>query len=70
MDPTSLETWKQQWAAFWSAPYIILPFVVASFGAAWWLRGNTKEGEIAGLEREISAKDERLKLADDKTAAV
>jgi hypothetical protein len=70
MNPTSLETWKQQWTAFWSAPYIILPFIVASFLAAWWFRGKTKEGEIAGLERQISAKDERLELAKDQTAAV
>jgi hypothetical protein len=54
---------------FLERPYIILPFIVASFGAAWWLRGNTKEGEIAGLKTQMDALREQLKLAADQTAA-
>jgi hypothetical protein len=66
MDP---DAWKQQWTAFWSAPYIMLPFIGASFWSAWWLRGRTSEGEIAGLKAQMSAKDERLSLGVDKLAA-
>jgi hypothetical protein len=69
MNPFDSETWKQQWTAFWSAPYIILPFIMVSLWAAWWFRGRTSEGEIAGLEREISALNERLRLAADLVAA-
>jgi hypothetical protein len=65
MDPSNLETWKQQWTIFWSAPYIILPLIVVSLWVAWWFRGRTKEGEIAGLKAQMSVKDERLSFAVD-----
>jgi hypothetical protein len=76
MDVTSPEMWKQEWMAFTSAPYIILPFIVAGWLAGLWFRGRTTEGEIAGLKREISVHDReisvwelRLKLATDLVAA-
>jgi hypothetical protein len=63
MDVTTPEMWKQEWLAFASAPYIILPFIVAGWLAGLWFRGRTTEGEIAGLKREISVMERRLELA-------
>lgn len=76
MDITNPEMWKQEWTAFSSAPYIILPFIVAGWLAAWWFRGRTSEGEtaglkeqIAGLKEQIATWDQRLKLATESVAA-
>jgi hypothetical protein len=75
MDVTNPEMWKQEWTAFASAPYIILPFIVAGWLAGLWFRGRATEGEIAGLKSEISVHDReisvwelRLKLATDSVA--
>jgi hypothetical protein len=69
MDVTNLDIWKQEWAAFSSAPYIILPFIVLGWVAAWWFRGRTTEGNIASLREQIATWDLRLKHATDLVAA-
>ena len=51
------ETWKQQWAAFLSAPLIMAPSIVFVAWGAWWFRGLITRERMAVLE-------ERLKFAD------
>jgi hypothetical protein len=69
MNPFDPETWKQQWTAFWSAPFIMLPLIVVAGLTAWWFRGKMSDAEIAGLKEQISVKEERLKFAFDLVAA-
>jgi outer membrane murein-binding lipoprotein Lpp len=72
MDVFNPDVWKQQWATFVSAPYIIAPFVIGAFFGGWLLRGIKSEGKIAGLETKIeglaSVFEARLRFADDRAA--
>jgi hypothetical protein len=61
-------TWKQQWDAFMSAPYIIGPILIIMAAAAWWFRGKTLGGVIAGLRERMTVFEERLQLAAEKAA--
>jgi hypothetical protein len=61
----SSDAWKQQWAAFWSAPWVIGPLILIVGGAVWWFRGKMFETQIAGLKEQIAAMEQRLKLATD-----
>jgi hypothetical protein len=65
----SSDAWKQQWAAFWSAPGVIGPLILIVGGVVWWFRGTMFEREIAGLEEQIAALEQRLKLATEQMAA-
>jgi hypothetical protein len=65
----SLDTWKLQWVAFLSAPYIIIPFIVVAGGIGWWLRGLKSERRIDGLEGRIAVFEDRLKLAAEKVVS-
>jgi hypothetical protein len=69
MDPTNPDTWKQQWAAFWSAPWVMAPLILVVGSIVWWFRGTMFEREIASLKEQIAAWDQRLKLATDLVAA-
>jgi hypothetical protein len=69
MDPFNSETWKQQWAAFWSAPAIIGPLLLIVASAVWWFRGRLFEAHVYGLKEQIAAVEQRLKLATDLVAA-
>jgi ABC-type Na+ efflux pump permease subunit len=69
MDVTNPEMWKQEWTAFTSAPFIMLAGIMVVGVAAWWLSGKMSEAQVAGLKAEISAWDQRLKLAADLVAA-
>lgn len=51
------DTWKQQWAALMSAPYIIFPLLVVVAGAVWWIRGW-----------QIKVFKDRLQLASERVA--
>jgi hypothetical protein len=53
------DTWKQQWTALTSTPYIVAPLIVFAGLVGWWLRGIA----IAGLKGRISVFEDRLKLA-------
>ena len=59
MDVSNPDNWKQQWAAFTSAPYIVAPLIVFAGLVGWWLKGIT----IAGLKGRISVFEDRLTLA-------
>jgi hypothetical protein len=66
---TKPEFWQQQWAAFTSAIWIMLPlFGVAGF-IVWRFRGWLSQREISGLKAEISTADRQLKLATESMAA-
>jgi hypothetical protein len=60
------DTWKQQWAAFWSAPWLVGPLLLIVGSTVWWFRGTMFEREIAGLKAEISTLVRQLSLAADK----
>ena len=58
MDVSNPDTWKQQWTAFMSAPYIVAPVLMVFGGLVGLLLGR-----IAGLKGRISVFEDRLKLA-------
>jgi hypothetical protein len=58
MDVSNPDTWKQQWTAFMSAPYIVAPVLMVFGGLVGGLLGR-----IAGLKGRISVFEDRLKLA-------
>ena len=58
MDVSNPDTWKQQWTAFISAPYIVAPVLMVFGGLVGRLLGR-----IAGLKGRISVFEDRLKLA-------
>jgi hypothetical protein len=58
MDLSNPDTWKQQWTAFMSAPYIVAPVLMVFGGLVGGLLGR-----IAGLKGRISVFEDRLKLA-------
>jgi len=62
MDVSNPDTWKQQWTAFTSAPYIVAPLIVFAALVGWWLKGIA----IAGLKGRISVFEDRLKLAAEQ----
>jgi hypothetical protein len=64
-DLTKLVFWQQQWAAFTSAIWIMLPLFIIVVFVVWWLSGKLSEAQIAGLKEQIAAKEDRLKLAAD-----
>jgi hypothetical protein len=59
MDVFNPDTWKQQWTAFMSAPYIMFPLIACAIWGAWWLRGAKSAERIAVFE-------DRLKFAAEK----
>jgi hypothetical protein len=61
--------WKQQWEAFLSAPYIIVPFIAAAWWIGWWLRGVRSKGKIDGLKGEIAVFKDHLKFTADKVVS-
>src|SRR5205809_654557 len=69
VDVSDPAIWKQQWSAFMSAPYIMLPLLAVVAVVAWWFRGKMSEGTIAGLRERIALFDDRLKFAADKGAS-
>jgi hypothetical protein len=69
MNPFDPETWKQEWTAFWSAHWIVGPLIALAGFVGWWFRGRMSEAQIAGLNAQISALNERLTLAKELTAA-
>ena len=58
MDVSNPYTWKQQWTAFISAPYMVAPVLMVFGGLVGGLLGR-----IAGLKGRISVFEDRLKLA-------
>ena len=58
MDVSNPDTWRQQWTAFMSAPYIVAPLLMVFGGLVGLLLAR-----IAGLKGRISVFDDRLKLA-------
>ena len=69
MNPFDPETWKQQWAAFWSAPWLVGPLIALAGFVGWWFRGRNSEAQIAGLNAQMAALNERLTLAKELAAA-
>ena len=68
MDLLKIEIWKQQWEALLSAPYVILPLLIADAIAAWWLRSKISDGEIRGLRQELAARDALVKVAEERAS--
>jgi hypothetical protein len=66
MDRFNPDTWKQQWEAFMSAPYIMFPLIAIAGFLGWWLRGVMYEGKVAGLTGRIIVFEDRLRLAAEK----
>jgi hypothetical protein len=62
MDIFNSDFWKQQWEAFVTAPFIMLPPIAIAAWAGWWLKGTVSEGTIASLKG-------RLELAKDRKSA-
>jgi hypothetical protein len=57
------EFWEQQWAILTSAPFILGPSSLIVGLIVWWVRGAMFKGEISSWKMEISAVEQRLKLA-------
>jgi hypothetical protein len=79
-DLMKLEFWQQQWMAFTSAIWIMLPLFFLVVSVVWWLSGTRSAGTIAGLKGEkgvleqrlkadTSLLEQRLKFAEEVTAA-
>ena len=68
MNPFNPDTWKQQWAAFWSAPLVIGP-LIAIAGFAGGSGGDCLQAQVSGLKEQIAAMEQRLKLAADASTA-
>ena len=67
------DTWKQQWVAFMSAPYIIFPLLAIVAVVVWWFRGTMFQSTIAGLREQIKVLgtqktifEDRMQLASEK----
>ena len=69
LDKLDPEIWKQQWDAFMSAPYIMLPLLAVVALVAWWFRGKMSKATIDGQRERIALFDDRLKFAADKAAS-
>jgi hypothetical protein len=66
MGPSNIETWKQQWAVFWSAPYIILPLLVIVGSGVWWFRGWMSLERLAGLKEQVAAVKEQVAAVEQQ----
>jgi hypothetical protein len=77
---TKPEFWQQQWVAFTSAIWIMLPLFLLIVWVVWWLSGTRSAGTIAGLigekgvleqrlKAETSLLEQRLKYAEEVRAA-
>jgi hypothetical protein len=62
------ELWEQQWAIFTSAPLILGPLILIIGLVFWWVRGAMFKRETASWKAEISAVEQKLKLAADALA--
>ena len=60
MDPFNSETWKQQWAAFWRAPFIMLPLILVAVVVTWQVIEAVHGTEIAGKDATIEALREEV----------
>jgi hypothetical protein len=63
------ETWKQQWAIIANAPFFVIPLILIVALVVGWFQGRLSAAQIAGLKEQISAVEQRLKLADDASSA-
>jgi hypothetical protein len=77
VDPFNPETWKHQWEAFVTAPYVLMPLVVLALVVGWWIgnklaasRVEGLNGAIENLKANIDALRARLDLAADREKAV
>jgi septal ring factor EnvC (AmiA/AmiB activator) len=62
------EFWERQWAILTSAPFILGPSSLIVGLIVWWVRGAMFKREISSWKKEISAVEQRLKLAADALA--
>jgi hypothetical protein len=65
MEMLNPDIWKQQWAVFVSAPYIIGAFIAGAGLIGWWLRGIKSESRIDGLEARLALADARVAWANE-----
>jgi hypothetical protein len=63
MDPLGI--FKDEWPVIMAAPWLSGAFFAVVAIAAWWITKQFTGGEIAGLRASLSARDERLLLAQD-----
>jgi hypothetical protein len=61
-----LDFLAKEWAAFEAAPVIFVAEAIVVGWFVWWLRGSVAQSSVDGLKEQLSAKDERLKLAHEK----
>jgi chromosome segregation ATPase len=66
MDPFNPETWKHQWEVFITAPYIILPLMVLSLVAGWWIGNKLASAGISGLNGTISNLNARIGVLEER----
>jgi hypothetical protein len=62
--------WHTQLGVVMSAPWLIIPLLIAAAIISWWLRGAVEGGRVEGLREQLKARDERLQLAREKEADV
>jgi hypothetical protein len=73
MDPFKPETWKQQWDAFMTAPYLLMPLIIAALILGWWIGKRLASagldglnGTIDNLRANIGVLEARLDFASDR----
>jgi hypothetical protein len=64
MDVFNPDTWKQQWTALMSAPYIIVPLLIIIAAVVWWFRGTMFQSTIAGLREQVAGLKAQFETQD------
>jgi hypothetical protein len=49
-----------------AAPHVVVPILIVAALAAWWFRGHTKSGEIAGLKEQAKAATDWRNFAENR----
>jgi hypothetical protein len=59
---------SREWPVLANAPALSFALVAVGAVAAWWFRGRSAAGEIAGLNAQVGASDQRRLLSEERLA--
>lgn len=68
MDPQKI--FDQEGSVIQAAPWLSLVLMAVGAVAAWWFKSKTTASEIAGLKAHLAARDERVKLGEERLADI